>query len=46
MAAAAAEACATMAGCTRTVGQVTAVPRRSRFVVCAIAPITLQTNGL
>jgi hypothetical protein len=27
-------------------GQVTAVPSRSRFVACAIAPITLHTNGL
>jgi hypothetical protein len=46
MAAAVAAACATMAGWTLTVGQVTAVPSRSRFVACAIAPITLHTNGL
>src|SRR5215813_447455 len=37
---------ATMAGCTRIVGQVTAVPSSSRLVECAIAAITLQTKGL
>ena len=41
-----AAAWATMAGWIRTVGQVTAVPTRSRSVDEAIAPITLHTNGL
>jgi len=41
-----AAAWATIAGCTRNVGHVTAVPTRSRLVACAIPPITLQTNGL
>jgi len=46
MAAEVAAAWATMAGWRRTVGHVTAVPSAIRSVVCAMAPITLQTNGL
>jgi hypothetical protein len=34
-----------IAGCVRIVGQVTAVVT-GRSVACAIAPITLHTNGL
>ena len=40
-----AAACATIAGCMRISGQVTAVPTPS-FVASPSAPITLQTNGL
>ncbi len=41
-----AAAWATIAGCIRMIGAVTPVPSRSRSVAWAIAPITLQTNGL
>ena len=40
-----AEACATIVGCRRMVGQVTPVPTRNRLVVAAIAPSTPHTNG-
>ena len=40
-----AAACATMAGCSRTVGQVTAVVTGSRQA-CEMAPMIDQTNGL
>ena len=40
-----AAACATTAGCSRTVGQVTAVVTGSEHA-CEIAPITDQTKGL
>ena len=46
IAAAVAAACATIAGWIRTLGQVTPVPRRSRFVAVAMPPITAHTNGL
>ncbi len=45
IAAAVAAAWATIAGWMPIVGHVTPVPSRSRSVACAIAPITLQTNG-
>jgi hypothetical protein len=41
-----AAAWATMAGWILTVGHVTAVPTIRRRVAWAIAPSTLQTNGL
>ena len=41
-----AAAWATTAGCTRTIGQVTPTPTRMCSVLAAIAPSTLQTNGL
>ena len=41
-----AAAWATTAGWMRISGHVTAVPSRIRFVASAIAPTTLQTNGL
>ncbi len=40
-----AAACAITAGWMRTVGHVTAVVTR-RFVVAAMPPMTLHTNGL
>ena len=46
IAATVAAAWAMIAGWMRTVGQVTPVPMRSPIVACAMAPITLQTNGL
>jgi hypothetical protein len=39
-----AAAWATTSGGVRRIGAVTAVPTRSRFVTCAIAPSTDQTN--
>ena len=45
IAATVAAACATIAGCVRIVGQVTAVPTPTRSVACAIAPSTAHTNG-
>ena len=41
-----AAAWATMPGCVRTVGHVTAVIQRISLVACATAPSTDQTNGL
>jgi len=41
-----AAAWATMAGCTRMIGQVTPVPSMMRAVLRATAPTTAQTNGL
>ena len=41
-----AAAWAMIAGWIRMIGQVTPVPRTSRSVACATAPIVLQTNGL
>src|SRR3954449_10509530 len=41
-----AAACATIAGWTRIIGQVTPVPSVSSFVAWAMPPITPHTNGL
>ena len=45
IAATVAAAWATIAGCVRIVGHVTAVPTPTRSVACAIAPSTAHTNG-
>ena len=46
MSAVVAAAWAMIAGCVRTVGQVTAVPTSTRSVTWAIPPSTDHTNGL